>query len=70
MFFGSLGGIAQGAIMPSFALVFGLVLDAFNDMGPGFLDRVLEVALYFLYAGIGALFVTYGNLFLRFSCLY
>ena len=60
---GTIGGIAQGAIMPSFSLIFGLILDAFNDLGPDFLDRITEVALYFLWAGLGAMAATYGSVF-------
>ena len=66
MFWGTIGGLAQGAIIPCFSLIFGELIDAFSDLGPGFLDRVLDVALFFLYAGIAALFATYGN---RFSCV-
>ena len=62
MTIGTIGGIAQGAIMPSFSLIFGLILDAFNDFGPDFLDKITEVSLYFLWAGFGAMATTYGTI--------
>jgi ATP-binding cassette subfamily B (MDR/TAP) protein 1 len=45
--------------MPSFSLIFGLLTDAFNKPGVKFLDEILKISLYFLWAGLGALLVTY-----------
>ena len=62
MTIGAIAGIAQGAIYPSFSIIFGLILDAFHDdIGPDFLDKITDIALYFLWAGFGALAATYGN---------
>lgn len=45
--------------MPAFSLIFGLLTNAFNDPEGQFEDEILTIALYFIWAGIGAFAVTY-----------
>eukprot|EP01115_Flamella_aegyptia_P000877 TRINITY_DN1130_c0_g1_i3.p1 TRINITY_DN1130_c0_g1~~TRINITY_DN1130_c0_g1_i3.p1 ORF type:complete len:523 (+),score=224.36 TRINITY_DN1130_c0_g1_i3:102-1670(+) len=61
MFFGALGAMGQGAIMPSFSLIFGELIDAFNKSGPEFLEEITRIALIFLWVGFGALVCTYAQ---------
>jgi ABC-type multidrug transport system fused ATPase/permease subunit len=50
------GSAAHGAIQPLFALVFGFLIDALNDGNPDALSRRIdEIALWFVYIGIGSL---------------
>lgn len=62
MIFGAIGALAHGAILPLFALIFGELIDSFA-LPPGELfDEITKVSLYFVYAGAGALVVTYGTI--------
>jgi ATP-binding cassette subfamily B (MDR/TAP) protein 1 len=61
MILGTIGAIGQGATMPSFSLIFGMMLDALNKTGTSdFLDEISHISLYFVYAGIGSFVATTG----------
>jgi len=61
MLFGTIGAVAQGAIMPGFSFIFGALIDTFNKPGINFLDEVTKIALDFLWIGIAALFVAFAQ---------
>jgi ATP-binding cassette subfamily B (MDR/TAP) protein 1 len=62
VFLGTVGGCANGVVLPSFSLVFGQLIDAFNKPGSEMLHEITKIALYFTYIGVGALLVNWGEL--------
>ncbi|GLI63941.1 hypothetical protein VaNZ11_007082 [Volvox africanus] len=61
MIIGTIGAIGNGTLLPIFAILFGEFTDAFG-IGPdqsGFMRKVSNLALKFLYLGIGAILASY-----------
>jgi hypothetical protein len=61
MLFGTIGAISEGVVMPAFSLIFGQILDALNDPGVNFMERVDQITVYFVYAGLGSFVATTGR---------
>eukprot|EP01116_Phalansterium_solitarium_P018479 TRINITY_DN489_c0_g5_i3.p1 TRINITY_DN489_c0_g5~~TRINITY_DN489_c0_g5_i3.p1 ORF type:complete len:834 (+),score=296.91 TRINITY_DN489_c0_g5_i3:121-2622(+) len=55
---GAIGALGHGCLMPAFSLIFGELIDAFNDANSVY-DAIVGVVPYFLYAGAGNLVVSY-----------
>ena len=73
MFLGSFCGVLHGALMPASFIVFGELITVFTVEYRKMLDgdagaakrieeEITELALYFVYIGIGNLVITYGQM--------
>lgn len=60
MFFGALGAACAGAMLPAFSLVFGEMMNEIN--GNNFMTQIGQLALVFVYMGIGNLLCCYLEL--------
>lgn len=56
---GTLGGMANGAAMPCWALLFGDLVNAFGTSPDDMLDTINSLALAFFYLAIGSFVVSY-----------
>lgn len=58
---GVLGGMGSGMLLPLFALLFGKFTDTFGDPSPDIIETVNELALTFVYIGIGGAVACYAQ---------
>lgn len=56
---GTLGGMANGAAMPCWALLFGNLVNAFGNESDNLTDTINELALAFFYLALGSFVVSY-----------
>eukprot|EP00198_Chlamydomonas_reinhardtii_P007903 XP_001697240.1 MDR-like ABC transporter [Chlamydomonas reinhardtii] len=60
MVIGAIGALGNGTLLPLFAILFGEFTDAFGDPDSGhFMKTVSNLALKFLYLGLGAIVASY-----------
>ncbi|KAG2428639.1 hypothetical protein HXX76_011345 [Chlamydomonas incerta] len=60
MVVGAIGALGNGTLLPLFAILFGEFTDAFGDPDSGhFMKTVSNLALKFLYLGLGAIVASY-----------